>query len=84
MYKIKWEDKADDDLNAISPEIALRIYKKVNNYLSQSPTELGRQLVGNHKGLYRYRYSDYRILYEIDEENDLIIINRVGHRSDIY
>tara|TARA_B110000503_G_scaffold97360_1_gene146183 strand:+ start:3228 stop:3482 length:255 start_codon:yes stop_codon:yes gene_type:complete len=84
MYKTKWDDKADDDLTNISPEVALKIYKKVETHLSQSPKELGRPLTGNHKGLYRYRYGDYRILYEIDTENNLIIINRVGHRSSIY
>ena len=84
MYKIKWEDKADDDLATISYDMALKIYHKVEGYLIQAPKELGKQLTGNHSGLYRYRYGDYRILYEIDEENNLIIINRVGHRSDIY
>ena len=84
MYKTKWDDKADDDLTNISPEVALKLYKKVEAHLSQSPKQLGRLLTGNHKGLYRYRYGDYRILYEIDAENNLIIINRVGHRSSIY
>lgn len=83
-YKTKWKKAADENLEEMSPDIALKIYNKVESYLVQSPKEIGKQLTGNHNGLYRYRYGDYRILYEIDEENSLIIINRVGHRSNIY
>ena len=83
-YQVIWEKASRDDIKLITKSIALKMEEKINNYLIQSPKELGRQLTGNHSGLYRYRYGDYRILYEIDEENDLIIINRVGHRSAIY
>ncbi|MFK0733734.1 MAG: type II toxin-antitoxin system RelE/ParE family toxin [Gloeotrichia echinulata GP01] len=27
---------------------------------------------------------DYRVIYEFDIENQLIIISRIGHRSEIY
>ncbi|WP_341757685.1 type II toxin-antitoxin system RelE/ParE family toxin [Candidatus Tisiphia endosymbiont of Ditula angustiorana] len=84
VYKTKWEDKVDADLSNISPDIALKIYNKVENYLTSMPQKLGKPLIGKYKGLYRYRYGDYRILYEIDLENNLLIINKIGHRSNIY
>ncbi|WP_341761798.1 type II toxin-antitoxin system RelE/ParE family toxin [Candidatus Tisiphia endosymbiont of Thecophora atra] len=84
VYKTKWDDKADADLSNISPDIALKIYNKVENYLTSMPQKLGKPLIGKYKGLYRYRYGDYRIFYEIDLENNLVIINKIGHRSNIY
>ena len=33
---------------------------------------------------YRTRVGDYRILYEIDDENQTIMIYRVKHRRDVY
>jgi mRNA interferase RelE/StbE len=48
------------------------------------PQKLGKPLIGKYKGLYRYRYGNYRILYEIDLANSLVIINKIGHRSNIY
>ena len=84
IYKTKWEDKAEEDLAQLASEIALKIYNRVESYLAQSPKELGKALVGKYNGLYRYRYGHYRIIYEIDKINKILIINRVGHRSDVY
>lgn len=84
IYKTKWEDKAEDDLDQLPSEIALKIYDRVESHLVQAPKQLGKALVGQYKGLYRYRYGDYRILYEIDTDDRLIIINRIGHRKEIY
>jgi len=84
VYKTKWKKAADDNLEELSSDIALKIYNRVENYLISAPKELGKPLVGKYKGLYRYRCGDYRIIYEIDSENNLVIINRIGHRSDIY
>lgn len=84
IYKTKWEYKSEDDLAKFPPEIALKIYNRVESYLAQFPKELGKALVGKYSGLYRYRYGDYRIIYEIDKTNKILIINRIGHRSDVY
>ena len=45
---------------------------------------LGKPLHGEFKGLYRYRYGSYRILYAIDRKENTILILRVGKRKDIY
>ena len=84
IYKIEWKKAAEDNLNQIPSEAALKIYDRVESYLAQSPKELGKALVGKYSRLYRYRYGDYRIIYEIDNSNKILIINRVGHRSDVY
>jgi len=76
VFKTKWEDKADVDLESIDSDIALKIYNRVKKYLISAPKELGKALVGKYKG---HRYGDYRVLYEIDSQNNLVIINRIGH-----
>lgn len=84
IYKAEWKKAAEDNLDKLSSEIGLKIYDRVQNHLVQAPKELGKALVGKYRGLYRYRYGDYRIIYEIDKINKIIIINRVGHRSNVY
>ena len=83
-YQVFWKEAARNSLRNISRSIAFKLEEKINSYLSQSPKQLGKALTGQYRGLYRYRYGDYRVLYEIDPNNKLIIINRIGHRKEIY
>jgi len=83
-YKVLWKEEARNDLRDITRSAAFKLEEKINNYLVLSPKELGKTLVGQYRGLYRYRYGDYRVLYEIDTDDRLIIINRIGHRKEIY
>lgn len=84
LYKVLWEEEARNDLRDISRSAAFKLEEKINNYLVQAPKQLGKALVGQYKGLYRYRYGDYRILYEIDLDSKSIIIVRIGNRKEIY
>ena len=45
---------------------------------------LSRSLVGALEGLRVARQGDYRIIYEIDEDERLVIAHRVKHRRDVY
>lgn len=83
-YKVEWKEAAEDNLDELPSELALKIHDRIESHLVQAPKQLGKALVGQYKGLYRYRYGDYRILYEIDADNRLIIINRIGYRKEIY
>lgn len=83
-YTVLWSEEARNDLHIISRSIALKLAEKINNYLAQAPQELGKALVGKYNGLYRYRYGDYRVIYEIDKTNKILIVNRIGHRSNVY
>ncbi len=74
LYEVELSDKAVDNLNELSAEIAIRIKRKVDSYLAQSPYELGKPLSHRYKGLYRYRYGDYRIVYEIIESKRTIVV----------
>lgn len=43
-----------------------------------------KSLKGTFAGCFRYRVGDWRIIYRIDEENKIIIILLVVHRSEAY
>lgn len=84
MYQVSWDEGALDDLRAIDKTMAKKIIHKVENYLTKSPIELGKTLSAEYKGLYRYRYGDYRIVYQLIEKEFTIIVVKVGHRSSVY
>lgn len=83
-YKIIWHQDAADDLLKLDKKLQKQIINRIKNYLVAEPLSLGKPLKGIFKGLHRYRYGDYRIIYSIDRLDEKIIVLRVGHRKDVY
>lgn len=44
----------------------------------------GKPLVGDRKGLWRYRVGDYRILCELRDGELIVLVVTIGHRRQIY
>lgn len=49
-----------------------------------NPRSIGKALIGDKKGLWRYRIGDYRLLCTIEDDRLVIIALNIGHRRDIY
>ncbi len=84
-YPIRYEPEAWEDLISLPRQIQSRIIKKIdwlaNNFDDITPLEL----TGNLAGFYKLRVGDYRSIYELNNtEEQMIIIVRIGHRSNIY
>ena len=84
MYKIVWADSAKEDLLKLDQTIAKKIKEKIENYLVQDPINRGEPLTYQYKGYYRYRFSNYRVIYQVKNSELLIIIVGIGHRRGIY
>lgn len=80
QYKAEFKPKAIKDLKTIDKKQAEKIFDAVE--------KLENNLTGDVKKLtnftpeYRLRVGNYRVLFEIENEN--IIIYRVLHRKDAY
>jgi mRNA interferase RelE/StbE len=49
-----------------------------------NPRYTGLPLKGNSGELWRYRIGDYRLICTIDDENEIITVQDIGHRSNVY
>ncbi|MFZ2053941.1 MAG: type II toxin-antitoxin system RelE/ParE family toxin [Candidatus Aminicenantales bacterium] len=83
-YEVIWQAKVLEDLEAIDRKAAAKIVERVKTYLVQNPAGLGTPLKGIFKGLFRYRYGMYRIIYAIDMAENKIIVLHVKHRKEAY
>jgi mRNA interferase RelE/StbE len=83
-YRVVWRPQAEKSLKALPAEIVRRIAKKVETHLVHSPRQLGEAMLGGFGGLYRYRIGDYRVIYDINDEQITIYIILVGHRKNVY
>jgi mRNA interferase RelE/StbE len=84
IFSIQWHDEAIEDLKGIDRQTQKKIIARVKDYLSKDPLSLGKPLKGIFKGLYRYRYGSYRIIYAIDRSSVVILILRIADRKDVY
>lgn len=83
-YEVIWHEKVLQDLEAINKKDAARIVERVKTYIVQNPTGLGTPLKGIFKGLFRYRYGMYRVIYAVDMAEKKIIVLHVKHRREAY
>ncbi len=51
---------------------------------SSNPRGMGKALIGNRKGLWRYRVGDYRLVCEIKNNQLIVLVVEIEHRSKVY
>lgn len=83
MFDYEFNSRARKDIKRLSPEIAERIVKKLDYFVSTAnPLEHADHLTNFEIGSYRFRIGDYRVIFDVD--GDKIVILKVGHRREIY
>ena len=80
-YKIVFTGRAAKDISKLEPEIKENIGDALKRY-GKDPLNHARKMVDPSLGNYRFRIGDYRVIFDI--EGDEIIVLRVGHRKEIY
>lgn len=84
MYEIRLLDEAVEELRSIDRSVAKRIMQRVE-WLAENFDVVSREaLTGRFADLLKLRVGDYRVLYEVLEAEQLIVIHVIGHRRDIY
>ena len=87
MYQVETTPQFDEDVLNLDPRVARRIIKKLEWLAANAQTITHEELKGmpsDLQGLCRYRVGDYRILYWIYHERQLIRAYGVGHRRQVY
>jgi mRNA interferase RelE/StbE len=82
-YRVVITKKAKRDIDALEHVVRERLRKKLIQVMKLS--DIGpvvRELVDSRIGEYRLRVGDYRVLFDL-EGRDIVIL-RVQHRKDVY
>jgi len=83
-YVVLLESRAEKDLKALLGQILKRIDIKLQA-LSLNPRPRGAaRLRGKESEGWRFRIGDYRILYQIDDRENIVRIYRIKHRREAY
>lgn len=83
-YLIEYEPEAIADLEKLTQTVRERVVKKIN-WLAENFDQINPQsLTADLAGLFKLRVGDYRIIYEFNREEEIIFIDRVRHRREVY
>lgn len=83
MFKVAFEKEAQKEFLKLGDEAKYLIAKKILDLQSGNFTG-DKALKGKHKGKFRKRAGDYRVIYLRENELVLITIIRVAHRKEVY
>ena len=81
-YSIKIKQSALKEIQRIDKTDRMRIVDAIDQ-LAENP-HIGKALKGQLSGLRRIRVGSYRVVYEINQGEVLILVLRVSHRKQIY
>ena len=84
MLTIRILDNAVRELERLDKPTAKRIVSRIK-WLAENLDNVKREaLAGDLAGLFKFRVGDYRVIYQLLEEEQVMIIHKIGHRSEIY
>ncbi len=83
MYKIAFDKKANKEFQTIDSSDQLLIADKIVD-LQHGIFQGDKPLKGRHKGKFRKRAGNYRIIYLKENQLILITIIRISHRKAVY
>lgn len=85
-YRLIATDKFDKSFKKLDRQTQRIIKSWIEKNLMncENPRLFGKALRANRSGQWRYRVGDYRILAEICDQEIVLILVDVGHRSQIY
>jgi mRNA interferase RelE/StbE len=70
-------------LESLDASLVKRIFPKIAA-LSMQPRPSGCLKLTDEENLWRIRAGDYRVVYEIDDDSEIVKIVHVRHRSKVY
>ena len=82
-YSITFACSACKELDDLDVTVINRVFPKIEA-LANNPRPPGCRKLRGEKNLWRIRIGDYRIIYSIDDTNQLVDIIVVRHRSKAY
>lgn len=81
-YSVKVKASAAKALARIAQPHRLRLITAIDS-LKDNPHQ-GTLLKGDLSGLRRIRVGDYRVIYEVNEGELVVLVVTVGHRREVY
>jgi mRNA interferase RelE/StbE len=85
---IKWNvvytASAKKEIDTLDGSAKKIIKKAIEDKLMTEPLKFGLPLRRSLKNFFKLRVGDFRIIYEIENEEVTVLVIKVGHRREVY
>jgi mRNA interferase RelE/StbE len=83
-YSVRVKDSAAKEIERIEPKkVRRQVVKRVQS-LGTNPRPPGCEKLAGTGDRYRVRQGAYRIVYEVRDEELVVVLVKIGHRRDVY
>jgi mRNA interferase RelE/StbE len=85
-WTIKYSDTAIRELKKLDKGIAKEVLDYLDDEVAalEDPMTAGKALSGKLATYWRYRIRDMRVICYVDKGEVIVLVLRVGHRSEVY
>jgi mRNA interferase RelE/StbE len=85
-WKVEISPTALKQLDKLDRAVARPILKFLHERVAilDNPRTIGGKLQGTLSEFWKYRVGDYRIICSLEHERLVVLVLRIGHRSEIY
>ena len=82
-YRVILKPSAEKALDKLPKQTQARVVAKMAA-LAETPRPPGSVKLAGRDDAYRIRVGDYRIVYEIDDQNQTVFVTIIAHRRESY
>lgn len=83
-WDVRLAPSAIRGLDRLPPRIATAVVEFITATLPTNPERMSKPLRGELEGLRSARRGDYRVLFSLDEATEILLVERIAHRADVY
>jgi len=85
-WSVSYDPRALKELEKLDRIAQKRIVNFLRDRIEgrRNPRELGKALTGGEIRLWRYRVGDYRMICQISDASQMVLILRIAHRKEAY
>jgi mRNA-degrading endonuclease RelE of RelBE toxin-antitoxin system len=84
LYAIDITPEGRRQLNRLPDKVRSAVLAFVFESLAVNPRRVGKPLLAEMTGLWSARRAEYHVIYEIDDDNGVVLIHRAAHRRSVY
>jgi len=82
-YRVEFAKGAAKQFKALPPQVQQSLERQINRLVLE-PRPRGVVKLSGESDIYRLRVGTYRVIYQIQDQQLLVLVVKVGHRREVY